>query len=297
MQQVKSTVKSKTIFEGIVFYLQEILECLLNVLECFDNCIYMIKNGIIDSLLEILCHKLTGEINLKFTVTCLNTLLSVIICDKHLQEHIKYKLQDVKIKDILQDLTFKQFNGISESAEICLVKIWLIDSYEFAYESCLLENDCKKFIDDVLLISSNVFLFLYNLFYKIFFVDDQINKEITECHCRFCHSTRNFPEYGCHGNPPRAYSVPIGWYFLGLKSTSKLSIEDMGKNYHRAYYGTRIGNVSKILRHGDLVTSFSNIENMKKKSLDRTGETAKERVNVSPSLRYSGLEAFSESYQ
>lgn len=161
LEQVKSTIKSKTIFEGLVFYLQEILECLFNVLECVDNCIYMIENGIIDFLIEILSHKLTGEINLKFTISCLNTILSVIIHENYLKENIKNKLQDVKIQDILKDLTNKDINGISECAEICLVKIWLIDSYEFAAESCLLENDCRKFVDDVLLISSISFYFIF----------------------------------------------------------------------------------------------------------------------------------------
>ncbi|CAD5115984.1 DgyrCDS4915 [Dimorphilus gyrociliatus] len=279
LEQIKSTIKSKTIFEGIVFYLQEILECLSYTLECIENCIYMIHNGLIDFLLEILCHKLTGEINVKFTITCLNTILSVIITDKSLQESEKGKLQQGKIREKLQDLSKNEINGLAESAEICLIKIWSIDSYQFASEACLLENDCKKFIDDVLLISG-----------------EHINKEFTECHCRFCHSTRNFKEYCYQGIPPRAYSVPIGWYLLGLKTHSRILNEDILKKYHRAYHGTRVGNISKILRQGDIVSSPSNLDNSKKRSFDRSGETAKERVFISPSLRYAGLDAFAESY-
>ncbi|CAM9951777.1 unnamed protein product [Lampetra planeri] len=71
------------------------------------------------------------------------------------------------------------------------------------------------------------------------------------CFCTSCCHLRDDEAYRTRGEPPRDYSLPLGWVHFTLR-TNPRSDATFLKRWHVAYHGASIGDVRRSLDHGEL---------------------------------------------
>lgn len=121
------------------------------------------------------------------------------------------------------------------------------------------------------------------------------------CYCKFCFIIRGDKEYYTRGDPQSTYALPIGWYRIGLKLPPRAKVEKAFDKWHRAFHGTRVSNILKILQHGDLLMPGDiTAEGQQLKELDghfnidyKPKGFDTKQVFVSPTINYAGLNVYS----
>uniref|UniRef100_A0A671PAT7 Neuralized-like protein 4 n=1 Tax=Sinocyclocheilus anshuiensis TaxID=1608454 RepID=A0A671PAT7_9TELE len=112
------------------------------------------------------------------------------------------------------------------------------------------------------------------------------------CYCESCHKLRGDEAYYKRGEPPRDYALPFGWCRFALRSSS---FSNAFKKWHIAYHGTSVGSLRCILDHNQLLSedhgSYGEPEE------NSAPEREIPRVQLSPTMRYSGLEVFAPKVQ
>uniref|UniRef100_A0A8C7D9M1 Neuralized-like protein 4 n=1 Tax=Oncorhynchus kisutch TaxID=8019 RepID=A0A8C7D9M1_ONCKI len=133
------------------------------------------------------------------------------------------------------------------------------------------------------------------------------------CYCESCHKLRGDESYHKRGEPPRDYALPFGWCRFALRSEPHCDVSNSFKQWHIAYHGTSVGALRRTLDHAQLLSGTSSIfsvspvktegpngysepeENSSNSLPDRDREVP--RVQLSPTMRYSGLEMFAPKVQ
>ncbi|KAM9406520.1 neuralized-like protein 4 isoform 4-T4 [Salvelinus alpinus] len=142
------------------------------------------------------------------------------------------------------------------------------------------------------------------------------------CYCESCHKLRGDEAYYKRGEPPRDYALPFGWCRFALRIKPHCEVSSAFKKWHIAYHGTSVGALRRTLDHAQLLSGTSSIfsvspakmegpngysepeENSnslpdRERDRDRDRDRDKEvpRVQLSPTMRYSGLEMFAPKVQ
>ncbi|KAI1898830.1 hypothetical protein AGOR_G00076390 [Albula goreensis] len=128
------------------------------------------------------------------------------------------------------------------------------------------------------------------------------------CYCESCHKLRGDEAYYKRGEPPRDYALPFGWCRFALRIKPHCEVSNALKKWHIAYHGTTVGNLRRILDHSQLLSGTSSIFSVAQvKAEGQNGYGGLEensapdrevpRVQLSPTMRYSGLETFAPKVQ
>uniref|UniRef100_A0A674DMB9 Neuralized-like protein 4 n=1 Tax=Salmo trutta TaxID=8032 RepID=A0A674DMB9_SALTR len=137
------------------------------------------------------------------------------------------------------------------------------------------------------------------------------------CYCESCHKLRGDESYYKRGEPPRDYALPFGWCRFALRIKPHCEVSNSFKKWHIAYAGTSVGALRRTLDHAQLLSGTSSIfsvspvktegpngysepeENSSNSLPDRERDRDREvpRVQLSPTMRYSGLEMFAPKVQ
>uniref|UniRef100_A0AAY5F6D0 Neuralized-like protein 4 n=1 Tax=Electrophorus electricus TaxID=8005 RepID=A0AAY5F6D0_ELEEL len=124
------------------------------------------------------------------------------------------------------------------------------------------------------------------------------------CYCESCHKLRGDETYYKRGEPPRDYALPFGWCRFALRS-----VPNAFKKWHIAYHGTSVGALRRTLDQSQLmpaesasVFSASPVKTEGHGSYSEPEENSTPEwevpcVQLSPTMRYSGLEAFAPKVQ
>uniref|UniRef100_A0A8C7DFP7 Neuralized-like protein 4 n=1 Tax=Oncorhynchus kisutch TaxID=8019 RepID=A0A8C7DFP7_ONCKI len=132
------------------------------------------------------------------------------------------------------------------------------------------------------------------------------------CYCESCHKLRGDESYYKRGEPPRDYALPFGWCRFALRS--EVANSHAFKKWHIAYHGTSVGALRRTLDHAQLLSGTSSIFSVSPAKMegpngysepeensnslpDRERDKEVPRVQLSPTMRYSGLEMFAPKVQ
>uniref|UniRef100_A0A8C1ANY4 Neuralized-like protein 4 n=1 Tax=Cyprinus carpio carpio TaxID=630221 RepID=A0A8C1ANY4_CYPCA len=129
------------------------------------------------------------------------------------------------------------------------------------------------------------------------------------CYCESCHKLRGDEAYYKRGEPPRDYALPFGWCRFALQIKTHCEVSNAFKKWHIAYHGTSVGSLRRILDHNQLLSAESSsifsLSTVKTEGHGSYGEPEENsaperevpRVQLSPTMRYSGLEVFAPKVQ
>ncbi|XP_059386856.1 neuralized-like protein 4 [Carassius carassius] len=128
------------------------------------------------------------------------------------------------------------------------------------------------------------------------------------CYCESCHKLRGDEAYYKRGEPPRDYALPFGWCRFALRIKTHCEVSNAFKKWHIAYHGTSVGSLRRILDHNQLLSDSSSIFSLSPVKTEGHGsygepeensapEREIPRVQLSPTMRYSGLEVFAPKVQ
>uniref|UniRef100_A0A672LNB3 Neuralized-like protein 4 n=1 Tax=Sinocyclocheilus grahami TaxID=75366 RepID=A0A672LNB3_SINGR len=129
------------------------------------------------------------------------------------------------------------------------------------------------------------------------------------CYCESCHKLRGDEAYYKRGEPPRDYALPFGWCRFALQIKTHCEVSNAFKKWHIAYHGTSVGSLRRILDHNQLLSAESSsifsLSPVKTEGHGSYGEPEENsapereipRVQLSPTMRYSGLEVFAPKVQ
>uniref|UniRef100_A0A673G670 Neuralized-like protein 4 n=1 Tax=Sinocyclocheilus rhinocerous TaxID=307959 RepID=A0A673G670_9TELE len=129
------------------------------------------------------------------------------------------------------------------------------------------------------------------------------------CYCESCHKLRGDEAYYKRGEPPRDYALPFGWCRFALRIKTHCEVSNAFKKWHIAYHGTSVGSLRRILDHNQLLSAESSsifsLSPVKTEGHGSYGEPEENsapereipRVQLSPTMRYSGLEVFAPKVQ
>ncbi|XP_041739983.2 neuralized-like protein 4 isoform X1 [Coregonus clupeaformis] len=136
------------------------------------------------------------------------------------------------------------------------------------------------------------------------------------CYCESCHKLRGDEAYYKRGEPLRDYALPFGWCCFALRIKPHCEVSNAFKKWHIAYHGTSVGALRRTLDHAQLLSGTSSIFSVSPVKMegpngysepeensnslpDRERDRDREvpRVQLSPTMRYSGLEMFAPKVQ
>nr|XP_046184527.1 neuralized-like protein 4 isoform X2 [Oncorhynchus gorbuscha] len=134
------------------------------------------------------------------------------------------------------------------------------------------------------------------------------------CYCESCHKLRGDESYYKRGEPPRDYALPFGWCRFALRIKAHCEVSSAFKKWHIAYHGTSVGALRRTLDHAQLLSGTSSIFSVSPAKMegpngysepeensnslpDRERDKEVPRVQLSPTMRYSGLEMFAPKVQ
>uniref|UniRef100_A0A4W5JQU5 Neuralized-like protein 4 n=1 Tax=Hucho hucho TaxID=62062 RepID=A0A4W5JQU5_9TELE len=139
------------------------------------------------------------------------------------------------------------------------------------------------------------------------------------CYCESCHKLRGDESYYKRGEPPRDYALPFGWCRFALRSEPHCEVSSSFKKWHIAYHGTSVGALRRTLDHAQLLSGTSSIfsvspvktegpngysepeenssNSLPDRDRDRDRDREVPRVQLSPTMLYSGLEMFAPKVQ
>ncbi|XP_041037273.1 neuralized-like protein 4 isoform X1 [Carcharodon carcharias] len=134
------------------------------------------------------------------------------------------------------------------------------------------------------------------------YFDDELKCNL--CYCESCHKLRGDEAYYKRGDPPKDYALPFGWCRFALRLNPRCEIANVYKKWHTAYHGTCVGSLRRTLDHGELVSAGSAsifCTKQAKAELQNGYNDPEEnsvqekdivKVNLSPTMRYVGLDRF-----
>ncbi|XP_078389916.1 neuralized-like protein 4 isoform X4 [Cetorhinus maximus] len=134
------------------------------------------------------------------------------------------------------------------------------------------------------------------------YFDDELKCNL--CYCESCHKLRGDEAYYKRGDPPKDYALPFGWCRFALRLNPRCEIANVYKKWHTAYHGTCVGSLRRALDHGELVSAGSAsifCTKQAKAELQNGYNDPEEnsvqekdivKVNLSPTMRYVGLDRF-----
>uniref|UniRef100_A0AAY5EGW9 Neuralized-like protein 4 n=1 Tax=Electrophorus electricus TaxID=8005 RepID=A0AAY5EGW9_ELEEL len=119
------------------------------------------------------------------------------------------------------------------------------------------------------------------------------------CYCESCHKLRGDETYYKRGEPPRDYALPFGWCRFALRS-ARMSC--LFRKWHIAYHGTSVGALRRTLDQSQLMPGGHGLllkapHSQPLPEENSTPEWEVPCVQLSPTMRYSGLEAFAPKVQ
>ncbi|KAM6949638.1 neuralized-like protein 4 isoform 1-T1 [Aplochiton taeniatus] len=128
------------------------------------------------------------------------------------------------------------------------------------------------------------------------------------CYCESCHKLRGDEAYYKRGEPPRDYALPFGWCRFALRIKPHCEVSTVLKKWHIAYHGTSVGALRRTLDHSQLLSGTSSVFSVSPvKAEGPHGYSEPEensapdrevpKVQLSPTMRYSGLEVFAPKVQ
>uniref|UniRef100_A0A4W5JSQ1 Neuralized-like protein 4 n=1 Tax=Hucho hucho TaxID=62062 RepID=A0A4W5JSQ1_9TELE len=138
------------------------------------------------------------------------------------------------------------------------------------------------------------------------------------CYCESCHKLRGDEAYYKRGEPPRDYALPFGWCRFALRIKPHCEVSSAFKKWHIAYHGTSVGALRRTLDHAQLLSGTSSIfyvspakmegpngysepeensNSLPDRDRERDRDREVPRVQLSPTMRYSGLEMFAPKVQ
>ncbi|XP_031441146.1 neuralized-like protein 4 isoform X2 [Clupea harengus] len=129
------------------------------------------------------------------------------------------------------------------------------------------------------------------------------------CYCESCHKLRGDEAYYKRGEPPRDYALPFGWCRFALRIKPHCEVSTTFKKWHIAYHGTSVGALRRTLDLSQLLpaesSSIFSVSPVKTESQGSYSEPEENsaperevpRVQLSPTMRYSGLEIFAPKVQ
>ncbi|XP_067828157.1 neuralized-like protein 4 isoform X5 [Heptranchias perlo] len=140
--------------------------------------------------------------------------------------------------------------------------------------------------------------------------DGYFNEELkcNLCYCESCHKLRGDEAYYKRGDPPKDYALPFGWCRFALRLNPRCEVANVYKKWHTAYHGTSVGALRRALDHGELVSGGASIFCSKQAKVElQNGYNEPEensvqekdivKVNLSPTMRYVGLDRFCPKIQ
>ncbi|CAD5115981.1 DgyrCDS4912 [Dimorphilus gyrociliatus] len=276
-------------FKEMTLNLYEVLDCISLICENSDNGKYFLRNGVTYELIDIISIQSTHTLTAEKAVHCLNQLFNQI--KKRLENGNLSDIDDIAFLFKSDRLNMILHNLLGKSSDVDLHK---------QIKTCLIE------IQDIAKICSNHNCFYKNLCRKFIINNLKINDAFLEpaydmCYCKFCFTLRGDKEYYARGYPESTYALPIGWYRIGLKLPPRAKVENAFEKWHRAFHGTRVENILKILQHGDLLMPGDiTAEGQQLKELDghfnldyKPEGFDTRQVFVSPTIRYAGLNVYS----
>nr|XP_034336321.1 neuralized-like protein 4 isoform X5 [Crassostrea gigas] len=133
-----------------------------------------------------------------------------------------------------------------------------------------------------------------------FFLEQQMT-----CYCESCHKLRSEDLYLRRGEPPREYSVPLGWCRYILKQRQKASSFVASDKWHVAYYGTQLEVLRKILDTGDIHACSDQMgggsillpQSIAFTEKSRPDSSSLKQIIMSPTIRYIGCNEFSPKFK
>ncbi|XP_034336317.2 neuralized-like protein 4 isoform X1 [Magallana gigas] len=133
-----------------------------------------------------------------------------------------------------------------------------------------------------------------------FFLEQQMT-----CYCESCHKLRLEDLYLRRGEPPREYSVPLGWCRYILKQRQKASSFVASDKWHVAYYGTQLEVLRKILDTGDIHACSDQMgggsillpQSIAFTEKSRPDSSSLKQIIMSPTIRYIGCNEFSPKFK
>uniref|UniRef100_A0A4W4GCH8 Neuralized-like protein 4 n=1 Tax=Electrophorus electricus TaxID=8005 RepID=A0A4W4GCH8_ELEEL len=124
------------------------------------------------------------------------------------------------------------------------------------------------------------------------------------CYCESCHKLRGDETYYKRGEPPRDYALPFGWCRFALRIKPHCEVPNAFKKWHIAYHGTSVGALRRTLDQTESASVFSASPvkteghgSYSEPEENSTPEWEVPCVQLSPTMRYSGLEAFAPKVQ
>ncbi|XP_041093378.1 neuralized-like protein 4 isoform X2 [Polyodon spathula] len=128
------------------------------------------------------------------------------------------------------------------------------------------------------------------------------------CYCESCHKLRGDEAYYKRGEPPRDYAAPFGWCCFSLRVNPRCDVANTFKKWHMAYHGTSVGALRRTLDQSELVTGSVSIFSAAQTKCDMQSgysepeensapEREEVKVQLSPTMRYSGLDSFAPKVQ
>ncbi|XP_069042671.1 neuralized-like protein 4 isoform X2 [Lepisosteus oculatus] len=131
--------------------------------------------------------------------------------------------------------------------------------------------------------------------------------KVNLCYCESCHKLRGDEAYYKRGEPPKDYALPFGWCRFALRINPRCEVANVFKKWHIAYHGTTVGSLRRTLDHSQLVSGSASIFSVTQTKTEAQNgysdpensapEREAPRVQLSPTMRYSGLETFAPKVQ
>lgn len=143
-------------FTNMYIFPQEMLETLLSILDCPENCYFLLKNNIISILKDVLLQFSKDSLCLELAQQCLNKLFTLIVSNQEGKDQQYRKYVKVNgLMDVLKKLDEKDLNHLSITSRICIYKIQNF-SYGKIIGECTLENLCRRFLRESIKIEGNL---------------------------------------------------------------------------------------------------------------------------------------------
>lgn len=117
--------------------------------------------------------------------------------------------------------------------------------------------------------------------------DGFFNCDYNVCYCETCYKLRGDQAYNHKGDPPVEYGVPFGWCRFALRQPP--GVEVPSDKWHVAFYGTKLGDIRRILDHGELLLpgELGLERSMFKKNKSKEDDSDGSQLLFSPSIKYA----------
>ncbi|KAK7792172.1 hypothetical protein R5R35_005131 [Gryllus longicercus] len=117
--------------------------------------------------------------------------------------------------------------------------------------------------------------------------DGFFNSDYNVCYCETCYKLRGDEAYTHKGDPPVEYGVPFGWCRFSLRPPPGAEVPS--DKWHVAFYGTKLGDIRRILDHGELLLpgELGLERSIFKKDKSKEDDSDGSQLLFSPSIKYA----------